>query len=181
MAYERRIKVTHGINDCYKYYRENYPSPLDPKTYKQIAYDINKEISNLIIKESFEYRIPYGLGFLRIKKKKLVFKLYEGKIDVNKNIIDWKTTWEYWVQKFPGKTRMEIKKLPGKKVFFQTNDHTNGEIMRWYWDKRIAKVKNILLYSFKPVKGGISENIYTGRLGLSRWINSREKQNEYYY
>lgn len=181
MAYERRIKVTHGINDCYKFYRKNYVAPLDIKTYKTIAYELNKAIANLIIKESFEYRMPHGLGFLRIKKKKLIFTLFEGKIDVNKNIIDWKASWDYWKTLYPGKSVMEIKKTPGKKVFFQTNDHTNGEVMRWYWDKRMSRIRNTYLYSFKPVKGGVSENEYTGRRGLSSWINSREKKNEYYY
>ena len=52
--------------------------------------------------------------------------------------------------------------------------------MRWYWDKRISRVKNVLTYSFKPVKGG-EGYFYTGRLGLSKWINSRERKNEYYY
>lgn len=181
MAYERKIEVTHSIKDCYKFYKKNYDEPLNEKTYKTIAYELNKIIANLIIKESFEYRMPHGIGFLRIKKKKLVFKLFEGKIDVNKNIIDWEASWAYWIKQFPGKTRMEIKKIPGKKVFFQTNEHTNGEVMRWYWDKRISRVKNTYLYSFKPVKGGVIGEQYTGRRGLSKWINSRERQNEYYY
>lgn len=181
MAYERRIKVTHSIKDTFKFYKKNYNNPVDAKKYKDIAYDLNKAISDMIIRESFEYRIPHGLGFLRIKKKKLKFKLYNGKIDINKNIIDWKSTWNYWEKIFPGKTRTEIKKIPGKKVFFQTNEHTNGEVMRWYWDKRISRVKNVLSYSFKPVKGGIFDEEYTGRLGLSKWINSIERENEYYY
>ena len=181
MAYERRIKITHTIKDCDSFYKKNYNNSLKEKKYKDIAYDLNSTIADMIIRESFEYRIPYGLGFIRIKKKKLKFKLFNGKLDVNKNIIDWESTWKYWEKQFPNNTRNEIKKLPGKKVFFHSNDHTNGEIMRWYWDKRISKVKNVLTYSFKPVKGGIFNDKYTGRLGLSKWIKSREKQNEYYY
>ena len=180
MAHERRIKITHSIINAYRFYKHEGGS-LKEKKYKRIAYEINKAVSNLIITESFEYRIPYGLGFLRIRKKKLKFTLKDGKIDINKNIIDWKKTWNYWCKQYPDKIRNEIKKIPGKGVFFQTNEHTNGEIMRWYWDKRISKVKNVLTYSFRPVKGGIQEGYYTGRLGLSKWINSREKENEYYY
>lgn len=180
MAYERRIKITHTIDDCYKYYKNEYDGSLNKKEYKTIAYELNKTIADMIIRDSFEYRIPYGLGFIRIKKVKLKFRLYNGKIDINKNIIDWKATWDYWEKQYPGKTRAEIKKIPGKQVFFQDNEHTNGDVMRWYWDKRISRVKNILTYSFKPVKGGEGE-FYTGRLGLSKWINSREKRNEYYY
>jgi len=181
MAYERRIKITHSIEDCYKFYKKNYNGKLDKSKYKSIAYKINKAISDLIIRESFEYRIPHGLGYLRIKKTKLLFKLRDGKIDINKNIINWKETWDYWEKIYPNKSRKEIKEFPNKKVFFQTNEHTNGEVMRWYWDKRTSRIKNIFTYSFKPVKGGLQDNCHTGRLGLSNWINSRERKNEYYY
>lgn len=182
MAYERRIEVTHTLDDAYKFYKQNYPEPhLTKQEYKKIAYLLNKTIANLIITESFEYRIPHGLGFLRIKKKKLKFKFTDGKINANKYIIDWKASWDYWVKKYPGLSRKEIKEIPNKGVYFQTNEHTNGEIMRWYWDKRISRVKNILSYSFRTVKGGVIDNYYMGRLGLSEWINSNDKKNDYYY
>lgn len=182
MAYERRIKITHSIADAYKFYRNIYKGKLTKKQYTQVAYEINRKISTLIIKESFEYKIPHGLGFLRIKKRKLRFKLNDkGKIDINKNIIDWKATWDYWEREYPGLTRKQIKDIPGKKVFFQTNEHTDGEVMSWYWDKRTSKIKNIILYSFRTVKGGSEEDTFTGRLGLRDWINARERKNEYYY
>ena len=66
MAYKRRIKITHSINDAYKFFKENYNNDLTEREYKNIAYKINKTISDLIVKKSFEYRIPHGLGFLRI-------------------------------------------------------------------------------------------------------------------
>lgn len=180
MAYERRIKIDHTVSDIYKAYRKSVKKPMSEEKFKLIAYEFNRRLCDLIITKSFEYRIPYGLGFLRIKKKKIKFKLYEDGLDVNKNIIDWKATWDYWYTQYPGLGQAEIKKIPGKKVFFQTNDHTNGEVMRWYWDKRIASVKNVLVYSFKPVKGGYMNGFHVGRLGLSKWINSDERENEYY-
>jgi len=180
MAYERRIKIDYSISDIYRAYKKSTKNPIEESKFKLIAYELNKRISDIIITKSFEYRIPHGLGFLRIKKKKIKFRLYEGKIDLNKNIIDWKATWDYWYTQYPGLGQAEIKKIKGKKVFFQTNDHTGGEVMRWYWDRRIAHVKNVLIYSFKPVKGGLANGLHTGRLGLNKWITSDDKDNEYY-
>lgn len=181
MAYERRIKVTDTLNDAYLFYKKNTKDPMSEREFKEIAYGLNKIISDLIITESFEYRIPHGLGFLRIKKGKMKLSIRNGRLDINKNIIDWKETWDYWEEQYPGLSRNEIKKIEGKKVVFQTNDHTNGEVMRWYWDKRTSKTKNISAYMFKPVKGGFIDNKYLGRLGLASWINSDEKENDYYF
>lgn len=181
MAYERRIQITDTINDAYTFYKKNSEEPISRKEFKRIAYAFNKTLSDMIIRESFEYRVPHGLGFLRIKKGKMKLSIRDGKLDVNKNIIDWKATWDYWEEQFPGLSRTEIKKKEGKRVVFQTNDHTNGEVMRWYWDKRTARTKNITAYMFKPVKGGIFDNTYLGRLGLAAWITSDERDNDYYF
>ena len=67
MAYERDYKVTASLQDAFKVYKELYPSITKDK-YLAIAYDINKALSDAIIRESLEYRLPERLGFLRIKK-----------------------------------------------------------------------------------------------------------------
>lgn len=180
MNYERKIKITYGIEDIYEYYKSNSDNPIDNKLFKTIIYELNRTISDMIIKDSFEYRIPHGLGFLRIKKKKLKYIIRENRIDINKNIINWEETWKYWNSIYKV-SRKEIKDIKNKKVIFQENEHTNGEVMRWYWDKRTVSCKNISAYSFKVVKGGEYENKLYGRLGLSKWIKSEEKDNDYYY
>jgi len=138
-------------------------------------------VSDIIIKESVEYKLPSRLGFLRIRKTKPKLKIKNGRIDVNTNVIDWDASWKYWESEYPELTRNEIKKIKDKRVIFQTNKHTNGEVMRWYWDRTTCKVPNFSVYSFKPVKGGIFNNKYTGRLGLAKWIKSDEKTNDYYF
>lgn len=180
MAYERRYKVTSTLQDAYKTYNTSY-EPINKKLYIAIAYDILKHISNMIITNSLEYRIPNKLGFIRIKKTKPKLKIREGRIDVNKNIIDWKATWDAWNEMYPNKTRKEIKLIKDKRVIFQTNNHTDGEVMRWYWDRSVCNIKNNSIYSFARVKGGIFDGLYTGRLGLAQWIKSEDKTNDYYY
>ena len=181
MAYERKYKVTSSLQGAYSLYEEKYEK-IDKKLYFDIVYDILKTISHMIITESFEYRIPEKLGYLRIRKKKPKLKIKNGKIDINKNIIDWKATWEYWDSYYPNKTRSEIRNIKDKPgVIFQINKHTNGEVMSWFWDKNTCNAKNNSVYSFSPVKGGLFEGMYRGRLGLGAWIKSSDKKNDYYY
>lgn len=180
MAYERKYKVTSTLQGAYTLYKEEYED-IDKSIYLDIAYDITAAISDMIIKESLEYRLPGKLGFLRIRKKKHELKIINGRIDLNKNIIDWGRTWEYWNSQYPDLPRKEINKIKGKKVLFQTNPHTDGEVMSWYWDKNTCTIKNNTVYSFSPVKGGIFKGFFRGRLGLSAWIKSDKKTNDYYY
>ena len=182
-AYERKYKVTKTIKDIFKAYKEEkIVSPVDVKTFKEILYDINKVVSGLVIKESFEYKIPYRLGFIRIKKTKMRLALKDGKIDVTRNMVDWKATLDFWEEKYNTRDRKVLKEIPDKKRIFQTNEQTNGEIMRWYWDKSFTTIINKSVYLFKPVKGGTdSEGRLAGRLGLRDWINSDDKKNDYYF
>ena len=180
MAYERKYKVTSTLQDAYKLYGEEY-GKINKKLYLAIAYEILKTIATMIIKESLEYRIPERLGFIRIRKKHGKLILRDGRIDVNKNVIDWKDTWDTWYEMYPGKTRKEINKIKGKRVIFQSNYHTDGEIMSWYWDKKTSNVKNNRIYNFTPVKGGVFDEYYTGRLGLASWIKSYDRENDYYF
>ena len=180
MAYERKYKVTSSLQGAYKLYKEDNPE-IDKKVYMAIVYDITKTIADMIIRESFEYRLPGKLGFIRVRKKKPKLKLRDGRIDINKNIIDWESTLQYWKKKYPNKNRKELKAIEGKKVIFQTNNHTNGEVMSWYWDKKICNIPNSSIYSFKPIKGGIFGDFFLGRLGLASWIKSDDKTNDYYY
>jgi len=171
VMYERKIKITNSVQDAFKLYKEEY-GKISKKLYLAVAYELMKNVSNMIIKESFEYRIPEAMGFLRIRKKKQKIRIENGRIDINKNIINWDATWKAWMKKYPGKTRKEIKEIENKRVVFQTNDHTNGEVMQWHWDKSVNKVPNAYVYSFDPVKGGEFDGYLTGRLGLAKWIKS---------
>lgn len=182
MAYERKYKVTKSIADIWKQFKQINPdTELDERTFKEVLYELNRTVSELIIKESFEYKMPHRLGFLRIKKTKMRLKLKEGRIDVTRNMVNWKATLDYWEEKYGTRDKKVLKEIPDKKRIFQTNEQTNGEIMRWYWDKKFTNNKNKTVYLFKPIKGGFVQDKLIGRLGLRDWINSDEKRNDYYF
>jgi len=175
------IKFDNGILDAYKYYRTN--SVLKVKvtraTYSQILRDVNLDIMDLMIKDSFEFRMPHKLGYLRVKKFKTSIKIKDGKLVKNKMPIDWKKTWDYWQKLFPGKTKSEIKGIKGKILVKSLNTHTDGYSMKWYWDKNTCIVRNKSVYMFKAVRGGVKNDKYYGKTGLSHWINSEDRINDY--
>lgn len=191
MDYKRRFKVTGGIPDSYEVYRKDKKSKgetfLDKNMYITLCHEFNKRISNKIIKESFEFKIPHGLGYLRIKTMKLKYRFKDGKLNAIKSCPNWYETRKLWSRLYPDKTWEEIKEIPDKKILVHTNEHTDGKVMRWYWDKRLSNFTNQTVYSFDPVKGvqdnnyyENSDNIYYGRIGLGKWILNPERNNEYY-
>jgi len=182
MAYERKFKVDLTIRDVWKKYKSERNTKVDEKTFKGVLCDLNKIIADKMIRESFEYRLPFKMGFLRVKKSKLRIRIKDGRVDRNKNIIDWKSTLDYWETKYGTRDRKVLRTIPDKLVIFHINEHTNGEVMRWYWDKTTCLVPNKHMFMFFPVKGGVDkEGFYSGRIGLSKWINSEDRTNDYYF
>lgn len=185
----RRNSVDNNMNDMWLYYKENYNKPVDKTTFVQVCYLLNKKIANSIITESFEFKMPFRLGKLRIKTNKQKIIIKDGKLDPNKMPINWVATKELWRSLYPELSwdkswnilSDELTNIPNKQLVFHENDHSNGYINRWYWDKSLANTKNHTGYIFKPVKGGIVNGKYHyGKRGLAAWIKDDEKNNEYY-
>jgi len=179
--YDRQYKITGGLYDSFKDYKKSSKKNISKTKYCNVCHEFNKALSQKIIKESFEFKIPFGLGYLRIKASKPKLKFKNGKPQIHKMAINWKETLNLWERMYGDKSKAEYKKIPDKKLVVHTNEHTDGYVMKWYWDRRISNVKNQTVYMFKPVKGGISlDNYYYGRLGLAKWIMSDDRINEYY-
>jgi hypothetical protein len=186
----KRKKVVHSnMSDMYEFYKSNYKNPVSKSEFIKVCLFFNRALANKIITESFEFRMPYRLGKLRIKTGKQKLKIKDGKLDTKKMPIDWNTTKSVWREMYPGLSwdknwnilSSELKEIPNKKLVFHTNEHNNGYINRWYWDRTVANVKNYTAYVFKPVKGGIMDDeYYCGKRGLAAWIKNDERTNEYF-
>ena len=181
--YSRYHTVTGGLWDAYKFFKKNNPdTTITRKQYVAVCHDFNKRISHSVLTESTEFRVLYGLGCLRIKSFKYAIQLTpDGKIDTQKNSVDWTKTKELWAMQYPGKTAAELHEIKDKKLVIHLNEHSNGYIMKWYWDHRTCNVQNHTLYVFKPVKGGVTKDgYYYGRRGLAAWVKSEDRTNEFY-
>lgn len=166
------ITGTLGRDGAYKFYREKYGrNKISDNQYYKICQSFNEAVSDKIVKESFIFRMPRRLGFINIVKNKIKIKVVDGKLDTSKMIVNWRATWEYWNNKYEGMTRDEIKAVKGKKLVFQTNQHTDGDIMKFYWNKISCNVPNHTVYRFKPIK--------TNRFKLADWIWNKNRINDY--
>jgi hypothetical protein len=173
--FQHKIKITKGLWDSYRDFRNKYKliyPDVDRKKYVNICHRINTALSDKIIKESFEFKMPFRLGSISIKKSKTSIHVKNGKLEKNKLIPDWASTWEYWMKENPGLTRKEINQIKDKVIIYNMNDHTNGYVMRWKWDKSTCNLPNHTVYQFKPTK--------RNRLSLAAWIKSDERENDYY-
>ena len=81
--------------------------------YLDLCRRINIALSDKIIKESFDFKMPHRMGALSIRKGKLNICVKDGKLEKGKLIIDWGKSWAYWKEQYPGKTRKEINEIKG--------------------------------------------------------------------
>ena len=180
--YKKKPCETRGLAECYRFYKDKVGrNGIGYRTYAKVCREFNIRMANKIITESFEFRLPYRLGFLRIKAidQKIVIK--DGRLDMTKNPIDWEATWAYWRELYPGINIKNAKDYPDKPLIPHINEQTNGKLIKWHWDRRLSNVSNITAYVFKAVKGGVSsEGYYYGRRGLPNWVKSDERFNDYF-
>jgi len=162
----RKIKVDCGRMDMYKaYVKNNKEDKISYSTYSKVLNSFNKKISEKIMKESFEYIIPYRLGILRIKKYKPSIKIDEnGNLDYKGLSPNWKATKELW------KKDKEARKA--KKIVFHTNDHSDGYNYKWHFSNYRSNCENRSVYSFIPTR--------TNKRTLAELIKDEEFTGDFY-
>lgn len=141
-----KLPARYKIRDFYRYYRQQYKlkqekakflgkAPqyvVDYKLYCKIIRDFNKMLSEEIINNSAVYKIPAGLGYFRIEKKKMPVAILSS----TKNLkVDWAQSMKH------------------KKLIYHLNDHTDGHRFRWHWNKYKVRIPNKTAYSFIPTRG----------------------------
>jgi len=119
------------LKHIYQYYIKDIPETskyhLDYKTFRSICEEFNKELSTEIL-EGYFFKMPYRLGTIRIKKRKVDLKnlkpdfgLYNESEGLYKN----------------------------KHI----NEHSGNYYVRFYWNKnRETIIKNKSPYSFIPTR-----------------------------
>jgi hypothetical protein len=113
------IYYIKDISESSKYY-------IDNKTYRSICEDFNKMIMTEIIENGEFFTMPYRLGIIRIKKRK---------VDLN----NLKPNFGLF-----NETNIKTKYL---------NEHSGGYYCRFYWNKHVDTiVRNKTAYSFIPTR-----------------------------
>lgn len=126
---KNKIQNVLTIKHIYQFYIKDIDRDskyhIDYRTFRTICEEFNKELSNEIL-EGYFFKMPYRLGILRIKKRK---------IDFNNLKPD-----------FGEFNKSEIKNK-------HLNEHSNNYYVKYHWNKRFATlIKNRSLYSFIPTR-----------------------------
>tara|TARA_R100001463_G_scaffold42850_4_gene89602 strand:+ start:7685 stop:8251 length:567 start_codon:yes stop_codon:yes gene_type:complete len=137
---------------------------VDYSTYCKVIDSFNKQLRDEILYNSFDFNMPYRLGLLGIRKKKLTPWINkEGEL-VNPLPIDWKATMDLW------EVDEEAKRL--KKRVRHYNEHTKGFIAQWYYSTTKATYQWKSAYSFIPCR--------TAKLDLSKILKDEDSKIDYY-
>lgn len=155
-----RITSDYGIRDYYKYYDGIYCEQktfnaynVGEKLYKEILRDFFKEVGEHIIHKNLEFKMPYRLGSLSVRKFKPSFKTDENGKLITRFPIDWKSTNDLWDRK------PELRKV---KYIYHFNLHTNEYRYKFKYDKRTANYpcKNVYMFKFaRPLKRKLAANL----------------------
>lgn len=124
------------IKHIYQYYikdiSENSKYYQDYRIFRDICEDANKELSNEIL-EGYFFTMPYRLGTIRIKKRK---------VDLNNLKPDF------------GLFNRSNENYKNKHL----NEHSGNYYVRYYWTKRVETlIKNKSVYSFIPTRANKRE------------------------
>lgn len=145
MAVKGKHIIDHGLSDMYKYYKSHSKNPVDLKTYRKVVEEFNSGVASLILEKAFEFRMPFRLGYISIKKCKVRLILDpDGNLKKNYLKIDWNATKTLWKNNPKAKEQ--------KKLVYHLNRHTDGYYFKWYWNKAATNVRNISVYKIIPTR-----------------------------
>lgn len=128
---KNKIQNVLTLKHIYQYYikdlSESSKYNIDYKTFRNICEEFNKELSAQIL-EGYFFNMPYRLGTIRIKKRKVDFRSLKPDFGL-------------------------FNKTEGEYKNKHLNEHSNNYYCRYYWNKRLATiVKNRSAYSFIPTR-----------------------------
>lgn len=146
------VKTDFGSTQLYDFYKSVVDNPISRKKYIELVREYNDEILKLIIYDGLDYLFHWRLGSLRIRKRDNSLKLGKDGEVANKLKVDWPKTHKFWAQKYPGKSFEELKEIKDKPLIYYLNEHSDGVVGRWFWDKITCNIPNQSAYTFRPVR-----------------------------
>jgi hypothetical protein len=123
---KNKVHNPYTVVEIYDYYISDLGNNnlyyVEQTEYCNIIYDFYREMMNAIIRENAEFKMPYGIGELRVLKTRI--KLNR----LNILSVDWSKTVEHG------------------KYIHHLNEHTNGFKYFFHWAKKKKRVKNLFYY-----------------------------------
>jgi len=173
MQTTRRDRGKTGIllYGMYLYYRDmlRMKGYLDKRSefnisrekHAQVINLFNKKLKDLIIYDSFIFKMPFQLGVIYIRNIKSRMRLKEdGSLDKRNLVPDWQRTKALWAKLYPGLSSAELKLIKNKKIVYNTNIHTNGCKFVVHWEKKRCNVRGHGPYEFVFARSNKRELAY---------------------
>lgn len=145
-----KITTDFGLREIYEFYDETYPNTVGKNLFRKICKEFNENVLKEVIYEGHDFSMGSRLGSIRIRKFNNKVKLGEDGEIANKFKVNWNKTLKKWGELYPDKTAEEIKEIKDKPLIFHLNEHTDGWVMKWFWDKITCNVPNQSAYRFEP-------------------------------
>jgi hypothetical protein len=137
---EKKTLVKYGIREAYKYYKLYTENPVSYKQFRLIWTTFIDKVTTGIVESGRDFSMPYRLGAVGIRKRKIVVKLNpDGTIDKRSLRPDWDATKQLWAK--------DPEAMKQKTLVFHLNKHFGGYNAKWFWDKSTCIVKNQTAYS----------------------------------
>lgn len=144
------VQNPYTLQDMYKVYVKEYPEGslyfITYREYRDITTMYLKHLVSQMLYKSQTVTLPFRLGTLSVVKSKPNYK------SLKNMAVDWFTS----------------KKLSKKVKEF--NEHSNGFVYRFHWDRSHCILDNKTTYMFKPARANKRE--------VARLVKSRE--NDYF-
>lgn len=139
-----KYSTDYGIKDTYIHFK-NEGGTVEYKLFTTILKEFYSELSKLMIFKAFDFKMPYRLGRLRIRKYKPKVRMRDdGSLNKSRLRPDWNQTRQLWERSKEAKEK--------KQLVYHTNKHTNGYQHRFFWEKRTSNIPNHSAYSFLPCR-----------------------------
>lgn len=127
-----KVQNPYTIQDSYADYLLQYPEGsgyyLAYNEYRDITTAFFKHIADELVYKSVTIALPFRLGKLTVVKSKPTYK------SIKNMTMDW----------------FKSKEL--NKQVREFNEHSNGYVYRFYWDRKSCILDNKTIYSFKPAR-----------------------------
>jgi hypothetical protein len=147
-----KTKFDITLFSLYKEYKKYTPNPVTEKQFKTFYKQLGEELFEYIV-EGNVISLPSSWGQLFLTKKKpKVIEDEGGNLRLLGYAPDWQLCWKKWGEKYPGRTREEIKAIPDKQIYYHRNNETDGHRLTLFFNKKQAKIKAKSLLNFYFVR-----------------------------
>jgi len=160
-------------------FKDKHRFIIDRQTFSNIVKDFNLELARIIIEEAEEFKMPANLGTVRVRKYKRSIKLNkDGSINTISSSVNWEATRKLWLKEYPeyadeikSKYMPTLKLIKNKPMVYHLNEHTEGFVVRLFWNKYGSAIINRQMYSIVLT--------FTNRRRIAALIKSNPNTNYY--